>query len=55
MLINMHISIDLGVSRHQNTAIDICGGSEMVYVILYVYTGAEIVTRTHGDEEAGRR
>ena len=46
MLINMHISIDLGVSRHQNTANDICGGSDMVYVILYAYTGAGIVTRT---------
>ena len=45
MLINMHINIDLDVSRHQNTAIDMRGGDEMVYVALYVYTEAQIVTR----------
>ena len=40
MLINMLINIDLGDSRHQNTAIDMRGGGEMVYVTQYVYTEA---------------
>ena len=40
MLNNMLINIYLGVNRHQNTATDMRGGGEMVYVTQYVYTEA---------------